>query len=303
MRTRTRSGPSSARWPRTRSPSTAGPRACSTRTWRGWTTGGWTNGDPGPGYRVICTPRTSVPIWTGRTVCLRRQRLRRGLPRPLDLGPATFRGEPGPAGLAQGAAGRCDRRDVVRGYAAAYLDQVRTTSARRTTPSGRSPWAPPTVRCSTPCRPPSYRPGWDCSIRSPWSTGTGGLRRTGGGTTVGRRRTRRGRCTRSRLPGHHPASVGGDGVTFDVLDVVGKSGFGIGSAGLPAYNVLIEGFTQALDNDVVLTLKQGNVAAPSRVIDDPALHGVRPPRPSDRAFSARPAGACRPVPGLDRACH
>jgi uncharacterized protein (DUF2252 family) len=57
-------------------------------------------------------------------------------------------------------------------------------------------------------------------------------------------------------------------VTFDVLDVVGKSGFGIGSAGLPAYNVLIEGFSQALDNDVVLTVKQGNVAAPSRVVDD-----------------------------------
>ncbi len=46
-------------------------------------------------------------------------------------------------------------------------------------------------------------------------------------------------------------------------------GFGIGSAGLPAYTLLIEGFNQALDNDVVLTLKQGNVAAPSRVVDDP----------------------------------
>ncbi len=62
-------------------------------------------------------------------------------------------------------------------------------------------------------------------------------------------------------------------VTFDVLDVVGRSGFGIGSAGLPAYNVLIEGFTQALDNDVVLTLKQGNVASPSRVVEDPEIAG------------------------------
>jgi uncharacterized protein (DUF2252 family) len=57
-------------------------------------------------------------------------------------------------------------------------------------------------------------------------------------------------------------------VIFDVLDVIGKTGFGIGSAGLPAYNVLIEGFNQALDNDVVLTIKQGNVAAPSRVVTD-----------------------------------
>ena len=61
-------------------------------------------------------------------------------------------------------------------------------------------------------------------------------------------------------------------VIFDVLDIVGKTGFGIGSAGLPAYTVLIEGFNQALDNDVVLTIKQGNVAAPSRVVRDPRVH-------------------------------
>ena len=36
------------------------------------------------------------------------------------------------------------------------------------------------------------------------------------------------------------------------------------------YTVLIEGFNQALDNDIVLSMKQGNVAAPSRVINDPA---------------------------------
>jgi uncharacterized protein (DUF2252 family) len=48
---------------------------------------------------------------------------------------------------------------------------------------------------------------------------------------------------------------------------------GIGSAGLPAYTVLIEGFNQALDNDAVLSMKQGNVAAPSRVVDDPEVRG------------------------------
>ena len=46
---------------------------------------------------------------------------------------------------------------------------------------------------------------------------------------------------------------------YDVRDVVGKSGFGIGSAGLPAYNVLVEGYSQSLDNDVVLSMKQANV--------------------------------------------
>ena len=57
-------------------------------------------------------------------------------------------------------------------------------------------------------------------------------------------------------------------VAYDVKDVVGTGGFGIGSAGLPAYNVLLEGYDQALENDVVLSIKQGNVAAPSRIVDD-----------------------------------
>ncbi|WP_101948681.1 DUF2252 domain-containing protein [Mycobacterium sp. 3519A] len=62
------------------------------------------------------------------------------------------------------------------------------------------------------------------------------------------------------------------GIAYDIKDVIGKTGMGIGSAGLPAYTVLIEGFNQALDNDVVLSMKQGNVAAPSRVVDDPDVH-------------------------------
>jgi uncharacterized protein (DUF2252 family) len=67
------------------------------------------------------------------------------------------------------------------------------------------------------------------------------------------------------IPEHkrHPREV-----FYRVKDVVGRSGFGIGSAGLPAYSVLIEGFNQALENDVVLSMKLGNVAAPSRVVTD-----------------------------------
>ena len=57
-------------------------------------------------------------------------------------------------------------------------------------------------------------------------------------------------------------------LTYDLKDVVGKTGFGIGSAGLPAYNLLVEGHTQALENDVVLTMKQGSVPAPSRIVND-----------------------------------
>lgn len=54
---------------------------------------------------------------------------------------------------------------------------------------------------------------------------------------------------------------------YELRDVVGKSGFGIGSAGLPAYNVLVEGYSQALDNDVVLSMKQANIPAVSRFVD------------------------------------
>jgi uncharacterized protein (DUF2252 family) len=61
-------------------------------------------------------------------------------------------------------------------------------------------------------------------------------------------------------------------IAYDVKDLVGKTGFGIGSAGLPTYTVLIEGFNQALDNDIVLSMKQGNVAAPSRVVTDQDVH-------------------------------
>ena len=63
-------------------------------------------------------------------------------------------------------------------------------------------------------------------------------------------------------------------VSYTVKDVVGRTGFGIGSAGLPAYNLLIEGRTQALENDVVLSMKQANVAAPSRVVRDARLRDV-----------------------------
>jgi uncharacterized protein (DUF2252 family) len=58
---------------------------------------------------------------------------------------------------------------------------------------------------------------------------------------------------------------------YKVKGVVGRAGFGIGSAGLRAYNLLLEGRNQALENDVLLTMKQGNVPAISRYVhDEPA---------------------------------
>lgn len=56
-----------------------------------------------------------------------------------------------------------------------------------------------------------------------------------------------------------------------VKDLVATSGFGVGSAGLPAYTLLLEGHTEALETDVVLSMKQANVCACSRIVQDPHI--------------------------------
>ena len=59
------------------------------------------------------------------------------------------------------------------------------------------------------------------------------------------------------------------------------------SAGLPAYNVLVEGYSQALDNDVVLSMKQANIPAVSRFVDsgDFDLNFSNFPRPVDPPYT------------------
>ncbi|GGO81721.1 DUF2252 domain-containing protein [Wenjunlia tyrosinilytica] len=61
--------------------------------------------------------------------------------------------------------------------------------------------------------------------------------------------------------------------SYRVKDVVGRRGIGIGSAGLPSYNLLLEGNTDALENDVVIYMKQGQTPAVSHHITDPAVRG------------------------------
>ncbi|MEU6060252.1 DUF2252 domain-containing protein [Streptomyces sp. NPDC047097] len=61
--------------------------------------------------------------------------------------------------------------------------------------------------------------------------------------------------------------------THRVKDVVGRRGIGIGSAGLPSYNILLEGNSDALENDVVIYMKQGQTPAVSRHLTDPAVRG------------------------------
>ena len=57
-------------------------------------------------------------------------------------------------------------------------------------------------------------------------------------------------------------------VSYKVKDVVTLTGVGIGSAGLPVQSLLVEGQTEALENDVILSMKRALVPAPSRVVED-----------------------------------
>ncbi|SDK08162.1 DUF2252 domain-containing protein [Streptomyces indicus] len=59
--------------------------------------------------------------------------------------------------------------------------------------------------------------------------------------------------------------------SYRVKDVVGRRGIGIGSAGLPSYNILLEGNSDALENDVVIYMKQAQTPAVSRHITDQAI--------------------------------
>ncbi|MBZ4017826.1 DUF2252 domain-containing protein [Streptomyces purpurogeneiscleroticus] len=59
--------------------------------------------------------------------------------------------------------------------------------------------------------------------------------------------------------------------SYRVKDVVGRRGIGIGSAGLPSYNILLEGNSDALENDVVIYMKQAQTPAVSRHVTDPEV--------------------------------
>ncbi|MGW2561284.1 DUF2252 domain-containing protein [Streptomyces sp. NPDC001514] len=61
--------------------------------------------------------------------------------------------------------------------------------------------------------------------------------------------------------------------SYRVKDVVGRRGVGIGSAGLPSYNILLEGNSDALENDVVIYMKQAQTPAVSRHLSDERVRG------------------------------
>jgi uncharacterized protein (DUF2252 family) len=70
-----------------------------------------------------------------------------------------------------------------------------------------------------------------------------------------------------------PKATATQPVAAQVKDAVLRKGVGIGSAGLPSYNLLLEGRTEALENDVIIYMKQAQVPAVARYIDDERVRG------------------------------
>jgi uncharacterized protein (DUF2252 family) len=59
-----------------------------------------------------------------------------------------------------------------------------------------------------------------------------------------------------------------DNIDYKIKDIVLTQALGIGSAGKLTYNILLEGHTQALENDILLFMKPSTAAAPSIAITD-----------------------------------
>ncbi|MEQ1744818.1 MAG: DUF2252 domain-containing protein [Saprospiraceae bacterium] len=58
-------------------------------------------------------------------------------------------------------------------------------------------------------------------------------------------------------------------VNYQVKDIANRKGLGIGSAGLTIYSILLEGETQALENDLIISMKIARPAAPANYVNDP----------------------------------
>ena len=60
-------------------------------------------------------------------------------------------------------------------------------------------------------------------------------------------------------------------LTYDIKDIAQRKGLGVGSAGLPVYSILLEGETQALENDIILSVKEAQSSAPGCYIKDEVI--------------------------------
>jgi uncharacterized protein (DUF2252 family) len=62
-------------------------------------------------------------------------------------------------------------------------------------------------------------------------------------------------------------------MNYEIKDIAQRLGLGIGSAGLTIYSVLLEGETQALENDILISMKVARPAAPAKQVNDAAAAG------------------------------
>ncbi|CAF4657996.1 unnamed protein product [Rotaria sp. Silwood1] len=63
-------------------------------------------------------------------------------------------------------------------------------------------------------------------------------------------------------------------ISYKIKDIVQCPSRGIGSAGAASYSILVEGLTEALENDVVLSMKQAIPSAVSSVVKNPELEKI-----------------------------
>jgi uncharacterized protein (DUF2252 family) len=60
-------------------------------------------------------------------------------------------------------------------------------------------------------------------------------------------------------------------LTYQVKDISRRKGLGIGSAGLLIISVLIEGDTEALENDILISIKSAQPSAAAKYVNDPKV--------------------------------
>ncbi|TAF32359.1 MAG: DUF2252 domain-containing protein [Cytophagales bacterium] len=78
---------------------------------------------------------------------------------------------------------------------------------------------------------------------------------------------------------------------FAVKDISRRKGLGVGSAGLPIYSILIEGESQSLENDLIISMKEAQPSAVAQYITDENvgkyfLHNGHRTATSQRALQA-----------------
>lgn len=59
-----------------------------------------------------------------------------------------------------------------------------------------------------------------------------------------------------------------DTMVYNIKDIVRRKGLGIGSSGLEMYSVLLEGENEALENDIIISMKVSQPSAAARYVND-----------------------------------